>query len=137
MALHTDTVDGYTCILHFLHHIVDAFTLALVYTTIVVVEQQRIGIGLTGKLESLGNEFIATELEVTTLTIRTRCLTRTSETEAGTTVVGHSLIHHIPSIDHILITVYHRMDVLAQTLIEHLFLDGFTILVSKHPVGKL
>ena len=135
MTLHTDTVDGYTSVLHLLHHIINTLTLAFVYATVVVVEQQRIGIGLTGKLECLCNELVAAELEMTALTIRTRLLTRTSEAE--TTIVGHSLIHHIPSIDHILITVYHRMDVLAQTLIEHLFLDGLAFLVGKHPVGKL
>ena len=69
VALHTDTVDGNTSILHLLHHIVNALTLALVYAAVVIVEQQRIGISLTGKLESLCNELVAAELEMTALTI--------------------------------------------------------------------
>ena len=76
---------------------------------------------------------------MTALTIGTRFLSTTSEAEARTelVVIGHSLVHHIPCIDHVLITLDDGVNMVAQTLIEHLFRDGLAFLVSKHPVGKL
>ncbi len=69
VALHTDTINGYTGILHLLYHVVDAITLARVTLVVVVIEQQGVGVCLTSKLESLGNELITAELEVTALAI--------------------------------------------------------------------
>ena len=54
-----------------------------------------------------------------------------------TGIVLDGLVHYVPAIDDILITVYHGMDMLTQTLIEHLFLYFLTLLVGKHPVGEL
>ena len=80
VPLHTDTMNGYTSILHLLDHVVDAVTLARVALVIVVIEQQRIGVSLMGKLESLGNKLITAKLIVTALTIRvTRCKLTISE----------------------------------------------------------
>ena len=131
VALHADTVDGYASVLHLLHHIIDTLALAVVNAAVVVVEQQGVGVGLTCKLESLGNELIATELEVTALTIWAWLLTRASETEAAATVVGHCLVHHVPGIDHVLVAVYHGEDVLTKTLVEHFLLHGLSLLVGK------
>ena len=132
VTLHTDTVDGHTSVLHLLHHVIDTLTLARIDAAIVVVEQQRVGVGLTCKLESLSDELITAELEMTALAIGAGLTSR-----PGATVVGHGFVHHVPSIDHILITVYHREDMLAQTLVENFLGNGLAFFVGKHPVSKL
>ena len=139
MTLHTDTVDGYTSILHLLHHIIYTVALARVALVVVVVEQQGVGSGLTGKLESLGNKLVTTELVVTAVTIRTGSLTTASEAAKATktTTIGDGFVHDIPAINDVLVTIDNGVDVIAQTLIEYLLLDGLTFLVGKHPVGKL
>ena len=111
VTLHADTVDRHAGVLHLLHHVIDALALAIVHTTVVIVEQQTIGIGFACKLECLGNELVAAELEVTALAVGTRLLTATSPT--GATVVGHSLVHHVPSVDYVLVAVHHGMDVVT------------------------
>ena len=136
VALHADAVDGHAGVLHLLHHIIYTLTLAVVHAAVVVVEQQGVGVGLTGKLESLGNELIAAELEVAALAVGARLLTATTA-PAGTTIVGHGLVDHVPGIDHVLVAVHHGVDMVAQTLVEHLLLDGLALLVGEHPVGKL
>ena len=131
VPLHTDTVDGHTSVLHLLHHIIDTLALTRIHGAVVVVDQHTCGISLTGKLKSFGNELITAELEVAALAIRAGIGTEHH------VVVCHSLIDHVPSIDYILVTVHHRMDMLAQTLVEHLLFHLLTLLVGKHPVGKL
>ena len=136
MSLHTDTVNGYTGILHLLHHVKDTVALAGVALVIVVIEQQGVGISLTGKFESLSDELVTTELVVATVAIGAAWCELTIG-EVRTNIIGHSLVHHIPAINDVLITVHNSMDVLTQTLVEHFLLDGFTLLVSEHPVSKL
>ena len=133
VTLHTDTVDGYTSVLHLLHHRIDTLTLTRINGAIVVIDQHTCRVSLAGKLESLGDELVATELEVLALTIRTGSSTWTEHH----VVVGDSLVHNVPCIYHILIAVDYSMDMIAQTLVEHLLLHGLTLLVGKHPVGKL
>ena len=129
MPLHADTVDGHARILHLLHHIIDTLALTLVYTAVVVVDKDTCGISLTGKLEGLCDELITTELEVLALAIWV--------SESCKTVIGHCLVHYVPGIDYILIAVDDSVDMLAQTLVEHLLLHRLALLVGKHPVGKL
>ncbi len=137
VALHADTVDGHTGVLHLLHHGVDTLALAIVHSAVVVVDEHTCGIGLTGELECLGDELVAAELEVTALSIGAgRNHLAIDELERAA-VVSHSLIHHVPGIDDILVTVHHRVDVVAQTLVEDFLLHGLALLVGEHPVGKL
>ena len=136
VTLHTDTINGYTGILHLLHHVIDAVTLAGVTLVVVVIEQQGVGVSLAGKFKSLGDELITTEFEVAALAIgAARGKLTVSKRRTG--IVLDGLVHYVPAIDDILITVYHGMDMLTQTLIEHLFLYFLTLLVGKHPVGEL
>ena len=137
MALHTNTVDGYTCILHLLHHIIDTLALAFVYAAVIIVEQQSIRICLTCKLESLGDKLVAAEFEMTALAIWADRNHLAINKFERTTIICHCLVHHVPSINHILIAVYYCVDMLAQTLVENFFLHGLALLVCKHPVGKL
>ena len=137
VTLHADTVDGHTSVLHLLYHLIDTLALALVHAAVVVVDQHTCGISLAGKFECLGDELVATELEVLALTIGAGSRSTWAEPTEHHVVVGHSFVDHIPSIDHILIAVYHRVDMFAQTLVEHFLLDGLTLLVGEHPVGKL
>ena len=69
VTLHADTVDGHACVLHLLHHIINTLALARINGAVVVVDQHACGVSLTGKLEGLGDELVATEFEVTALTI--------------------------------------------------------------------
>ena len=104
-----------------------------------VIEQQGVGVSLAGKLKGLGNELVAAELVVTALTIGVGLLSGTSETAKTTkaATVGDGLVHHIPAIDDILITVDDGVDVVAQTFVEHFLLHFLTFFIGKHPVGKL
>ncbi len=136
VALHTDAMDGYASLLHLLHHIVDAVALAGVALVIVVVEQQRIGVGLVGILESLGNELIAAELPVLALAVGIARLPL-AVAKLPTGIVADGLVHHVPAVDHILVAVDHGVDVLTQTLVEHFLLNRTSFLVLEHPVGEL
>ena len=69
---------------------------------------------------------------MTALAIRALLATR-----PAATVVGHCLVHHVPSIDDVLIAVHHGVDVLTQALVEHFLLHWLTFAVGEHPVGKL
>ena len=133
VSLHTDAVDGHTCLLHLLHHVVDALALAGVAFIVVVVEEQGVGVGFTGKLESLGNEFVTAQFIKLRLTIRIGSLAPTT----WTTVVRHRLVHHVPAIYHVLVAVDYGVDVFANQLIEHFLLHGVAFLVLQHPVGEL
>ena len=137
VALHADTVDGHTSVLHLLHHVVDTFTLAVVHAAVVVVDQHTCGICLTGELKGLGDELVTAELEMTALTIGAGRNHLAIDELERTAVVGHSLIHHVPGIDHVFITIHHCVDMLAQTLVEHFLLHRLALLVGEHPVGKL
>ena len=137
VTLHADTIDGHTSLLHLLHHIIYTLTFALVNTAVVVVHQHTCWVGLACKLKSLSNKLIATKLKMTALTIRAGRNHLTINKLEWTTVVGHSLVYYVPGINHILIAVNHGVDMLAQTLVEYFFLYGLTLLVGKHPVGKL
>ena len=137
MSLHTNTMDGHTSVLHLLYHIINTVALARIALIIVVVEQQSIGISLVGKFESFGNKLVATEFIMTALAVGIGSLSWTSPSTTKTTTVRDGLVHYIPCIDDIFITIYNRMDVFTQTLIEHLLLDVTTFLVSKHPIGEL
>ena len=136
VALHADTVDGYSGILHLLHHIIYTLALALVHAAVVIIDEQHVGVSLACELESLGDELVAAKLEVTALTIGALLL-RTARSPAWTAIVGHCLVDHVPAVYYVLIAVHHSMDMLAQTLVEHLFLHLLAFLVGEHPVGKL
>ena len=123
MSLHTDTVDGHALVLHLLHHIIDTVALVGVYRAVVVIEQQGIGVGLAGKLESFLNELVAAELIHSTLAIRV----------GSVGIVLDSLVHHVPTVDDVLIAGNDGLDVLLHTLVEHL-LRG---VVAKHPAAYL
>ena len=69
VSLHTDTVDGYSSLLHGFHHVEDALALHRIALVIVVVEKQCLRVSLVGKLESLGDELITAELVHRTLTV--------------------------------------------------------------------
>ena len=132
MSLHTNSVDRNACLLHLLHHLIYTLALVGVHGAVVIIEQQGIRICLTCKLKGLGYELFAAELVVAALTIRVRLLSM-----SWTTAVGYSLVHHIPRIHHVLVTVDNGMDMLAQTLIEHFFLYRLALLIHEHPVCKL
>ena len=136
MSLHTDAVDGYTLLLHLLHHIIYTVALARVTLVVVVIEQQRIGVGLMGKLEGLGDELVAAELPVAALAIGITG-NELAVDKAWTRIVFYRLVDDIPAVDDVLIAVHHRMDMLAQPLVEHLLLDGASLLVGEHPVAEL
>ena len=132
MSLHADAVNGHSGILHLLHHVVDAVALAGVALVVVVVEQQGVRVGLMGVLECLGNELIAAELEEFALAIGVSRSSGPSES-----LVGNSLVDHVPSVDNVFVAVDNSMNVVAQTLVEDFLLDGFALLVLQHPVGEL
>ena len=131
VSLHTDTIDGHTSVLHLLYHIIDTFALAGIHGAVIVVEQLYIRISLTGKLESLGDELVATKLESSALAIGAGIRTEHH------VIIGNGLVHHVPGIDDVLVTGYYCMDMVAQTLVEHFFLHRLAFLVLEHPVGKL
>ena len=132
MSLHSDSIDRHTGILHLLHHVEDAVTLAWVRSVVVVVEKLRVRVGLTGESEGLSDEFVATELIKLALTVRIR---RLSSPTAG--IVCHCLVDHVPTIDHVLVATHHGDDMLTQTLVEHLFRHRLSVLVLQHPVAEL
>ena len=123
MALHADAVDGHAGILHLLHHII--YTLALYgdALVVVVVEEQRVGVGSVSILESLGNEFIAAKLVHHRLAV--------GILRVG--IIGHGLVNHVPGIDHVLIARNDGLDMVLHALIEHL-LRG---VVLSHPAAYL
>ena len=51
-------------------------------------------------------------------------------------VVGHGFVDHIPGIDHILVPVYHLMDMTAHAL-EQQLLGGQLTIVVEHPFSYL
>ena len=137
VSLHTDTVDGHTCILHLLHHIIDTLALTLIYTAVIVVDKNTCRISLTRKLECLCDKLITAELEMTALAIGAGRNHLAINKFERTTIICHCLVYHIPSINHILIAVYYRVDMLTQTLVEHFLLYWLAFLIGKHPVSKL
>ena len=123
VSLHTDTVDGHTSSLHRLHHIEDALALDRIRLIVVVVEQQCLRVGLMCKLESLGNKLVTTEFIHWALTVGVDCIL----------VVCHRLVHYIPTVHHIFITVHHRLNMILHTGIEHLFCG----IALEHPLTNL
>ena len=132
VPLHADTIDRHTCLLHLLHHIVDAVALARIGSIIIVVEELDSRIRLPGKLERFGNKLIAAQLIQLGFAIRIRLLSATSKP-----AVRYGLIHHIPAIHHIRIALHHRMDIFLKTLVENFLAYRLAFLIGKHPVGKL
>ena len=137
VTLHTNTCDWHTCILHLLHHVVDAITLSRLESIVVIINEDSVRICLMSELESLSNELITTESVSTALTIRVLLTAKTAETTAATAAIRHGFVHNVPSIHNILIAVHHSVDVLTKTLVEHFLGHFLTVLVGKHPVAEL
>ena len=135
MSLHADTIDRNAGILHLLHHIIYTVALGWVGSIIVVIDKESLWVCFTSILEGLGDELVAAELEGTALAIRTRFGLLPWHTT--TVAIGNGLVDNIPSIYHIFITIYNRMDVFAQTSIENLLAHFLAFLVDKHPVAEL
>ena len=57
-------MDRNACILHLLDHVVDTVTLCWICSIVVVVEKEGVWICLMSELESLCDELVAAELEV-------------------------------------------------------------------------
>ena len=123
VALHADTVDGHAVFLHAFHHLIDALALHRVALVVVVVEQQGVGVGLAGILESLGDELVAGNLVEG----------RLAEGIGGVGVIGHGLVYHVPAVYHVLVAAHDGLNVVAHTLEEH-FLGG---VVAEHPAANL
>ena len=64
VALHTNTVDWHTGILHLLNHIEDTVALCRIGSVIVIVEKKYVRVCLACKLECLSDELVATQLEM-------------------------------------------------------------------------
>src|SRR5574344_492840 len=132
VALHADTIDGDTCVLHLFHHVVDAVALAGVGSVVIVVEEQGLGIGLVGKLKGLGDKFVAAEFEKSAFAVRVGFLSR-----AGESLVGHRLIDNIPCVNNVFVARNNGLDMLSEASVEHFLLHRFTLFVFEHPVGNL
>ena len=61
VTLHTNPVDGNTTSLHPEYHREDAVAFQRIAFVVVIVEEQSLGICLTCKQESLGNELLPTK----------------------------------------------------------------------------
>ena len=64
VPLHTDSVNWHAGILHLLHHVVNAVALSRMRCAIVIIEKQRVRVGLASELEGLSNELIAAKAEM-------------------------------------------------------------------------
>ena len=128
MSLHSQPVYRHVLPVHLPYHSGDAVALGGIHSTVVVVEEQGIGVGLVGKDERLGDELIAAKPVVAGLAVGTGDVSRP---------VGNGFIDHIPGIDNVLVAVDHGMDVLAQPFVEDLLGYFPAKRVGKHPVGKL
>ena len=135
VALHANTVDRRSHLLHLLHHIIYTVALSRLCSVVIIVEELDIGVGLAGKLEHLDDELLAAEVEHLRLAVRTRCFLH--PWRATSVSVGNGLVEHVPCINNILITIDYSMDMVAQTLIENVLADWLSLLVGEHPVGKL
>ena len=127
MSLHAYTINGHPVGFHLLDHFKDATALDGIRLIVVVVEQQRIGVGLTGISESLSNEFIAGNLVHHRLTVGI----------FGILVIGHRFINDIPTIDNILVPVHNCVNMFTHPLKELVLGQEITLLVLIHPVTNL
>ena len=134
VALHADAVHGHAVGLHGADHLTDAVALHGVALVVVVVEEQRVGIRLTGEDEGLADELVAAAYLIEGGFAQRLVLAVGTDAAAA---VGNAFVEHIPGIDHVLIAVDHGVDVLPHALVEHLFADQLVVLVVEHPVAHL
>ena len=129
MALHTDTVDRNSGVLHLLDHIIDPLALSRVSLVVVVVEKKGIRVSLAGIFESLGNELVSGNLEERGVAVR--------GSPRPPLLVGHSLVHHVPAINYILVAGYDGVDVALHIGEEFLLGEKLSIFVLIHPAADL
>ncbi|OPZ44527.1 MAG: hypothetical protein BWY95_02105 [Bacteroidetes bacterium ADurb.BinA104] len=118
MTLHADTVNGDTGSLHLLYHVVDFVAFGRDRSIVVIVEQQRIGIGLTGKLESLANKLV---------TARNGLPLRRTQRVGCIGIIGYGLVNNVPAVNDIAITLHYGINVSFHPLIEFLLAGLYAV----------
>ena len=121
-------MDGSALLTQFPEHVHDTVTLSRVHGTVIIIEEQGLGVCLMGIFKGTYYKLITAQTVMRGDAIRTG---------DGVGSIGYGLVHHIPGIYHILVPVDHGMNMCTQPFIEDLLGDRVPHTVHKHPVGKL